>query len=291
MLPALIDPVIDAVRNRLGAALAAGVAGDDGDAKRQRIHASPGPRWFAEDAPIRRVHGDASMFVGGIRTLLLQTLHPLAMAGVAEHSHYRSDPFGRLQRTGEFLATTTFGTAADAERAVARVRGVHRRVVGTSPAGRPYAASDPHLLEWVHITEVDSFLRAHQRHGSHPLDAAGCDSYVQQVGQVAERLGVVDPPQSVAEVDERLTAFRPELEGTAQARAAARFVMFQPPVPVAARPGYGVLAAAAVAMLPWWARWPLRLPYLPLSEATVVRAGGQAVTSALRWAMTSPTTP
>ncbi|MBA2640352.1 MAG: DUF2236 domain-containing protein [Nocardioidaceae bacterium] len=282
---------MDAVRNRLGAALAAGVAGDDGDAKRQRIHASPGPRWFAEDAAIRRVHGDASMFVGGIRTLLLQTLHPLAMAGVAEHSHYRSDPFGRLQRTGEFLATTTFGTAADAERAVARVRGVHRRVVGTSPAGRPYAASDPHLLEWVHITEVDSFLRAHQRHGSRPLDATGCDSYVQQVGQVAERLGVVDPPQSVAEVDERLTAFRPELEGTAQARAAARFVMFQPPVPVAARPGYGVLAAAAVAMLPWWARWPLRLPYLPLSEATVVRAGGQAVTSALRWAMTSPTTP
>ena len=78
-------------------------------ANRARIHETPGPRWFAEDRPIRRVHADASMFVGGLRALLLQSLHPLAMAGVAEHSDYRGDPWGRLQRTSTFLAVTTFG--------------------------------------------------------------------------------------------------------------------------------------------------------------------------------------
>ena len=106
------------------------------------------------------------MFVGGLRALLLQSLHPLAMAGVAEHSDYRGDPWGRLQRTSTFLAVTTFGTAADAQRAVDKVRGIHRRVHGIAPDGRPYRADDPHLLEWVHIAEVDSFLLAHRLYGA-----------------------------------------------------------------------------------------------------------------------------
>src|SRR6202042_2306225 len=98
---------------------------------------------------MRRVHGDSDMFIGGIISLLLQSLHPLAMAAVAAHSGYRSDPWGRLQRTSLFLATTTFGTAEDAERIVARVRGVHRRVSGIAADGRAYRASDPHLVRWV----------------------------------------------------------------------------------------------------------------------------------------------
>ena len=105
------------------------------------------------------------MFVGGIRALLLQSLHPLAMAGVTDHSGFEGDPWGRLQRTSYFLAVTTFGTAADADRMVAAVRSVHERVVGTAPDGRAYAASDPHLLRWVHVAEIDSFLAAHQRYG------------------------------------------------------------------------------------------------------------------------------
>ena len=150
------------VRERLGAGLFAMVAGPDGPQNRTRIHTAPGPRWFAEERPIRQVHADASMFVGGLRALLLQSLHPLAMAGVAEHSDYRGDPWGRLQRTSTFLAVTTFGTATDAQRAVDRVRGIHRRVHGVAPDGKPYRADDPHLLEWVHIAEVDSFLKAYQ---------------------------------------------------------------------------------------------------------------------------------
>jgi uncharacterized protein (DUF2236 family) len=93
--------------------------------------------------------------------LLLQSLHLLVMAGVAQHSRYREDPWGRLQQTSFFLVATTFGPAQEAERAVARVRGLHRRVHGTAADGRSYAASDPHLLRWVHVAEVDSFLAAY----------------------------------------------------------------------------------------------------------------------------------
>lgn len=275
------------VRERLGAGLFERVAGPEGPANRARIHETPGPRWFGEDRPIRRVHGDAAMFVGGLRALLLQSLHPLAMAAVAAHSGYRGDPWGRLQRTSTFLAVTTFGTAEDAQRAVDTVRGVHARVRGTAPDGREYRADDPHLLGWVHAAEVDSFLRCYQRYGAEPLDSADRDGYVADTARIALALGVPDPPSTEAELATRLAAYKPELHGTPQAREAARFMLFQPPLPLLARPPYGVLAATAVSMLPAWARWPLRLPYMPLTEATTVRIGGHALVSTIRWAMYS----
>ncbi len=153
------------------------------------------------------------MFVGGIRALLLQTLHPAAMTAVSEHSGFRGDMWGRLARTSRFLAVTTFGTADDAEQAVAVVRSIHERVTGTMDDGTPYAASDPHLLMWVHVAEVDSFLRAHQRYGREPLDQAGRDEYVAQTAEVARRLGVLDPPTTEAELAATLASYRPELRG------------------------------------------------------------------------------
>ena len=283
----LITPDLGRLRERLGRGLFAMVAGPDGPQKRERIHNTPGPRWFAEDRPIRRVHADASMFVGGLRALLLQSLHPLAMAGVAEHSDYRGDPWGRLQNTSTFLAVTTFGTAGDAQRAVDRVRGIHRRVHGTAADGRPYRADDPHLLEWVHIAEIDSFLRAHQRFGAAPLDQAGRDGYVADTARVASALGVVDPPRTEAELADRIKAYRPELAGTDSARDAARFLLITPPLPLLARGPYGVLAAAAVSLLPGWARTPLRLPYLPPVENTAVRVAGRVLVGGIRWAMSA----
>ena len=280
-------PDLHAVRQTLGRGLFGMVAGPDGPANRARIHQTPGPRWFGEDRPIRRVHADAAMFVGGLRALLLQSLHPLAMAGVAEHSDYRGDPWGRLQRTSTFLAVTTFGPAADAQRAVDRVRGIHQRVRGIAPDGRPYHASDPHLLEWVHIAEVDSFLLAHQLYGAAPLDQRGRDGYVADTACVATALGVSDPPLTERQLRERIEAFRPELSGTAAAREAARFLLLTPPLPVAARAPYGLLAATSVSMLPAWARMPLLLPYFPPVEATVIRMAGRAVVGGIRWAMTS----
>ena len=281
------SPVLEVVRGRLGQALFQRVAGSEGPSRRDRIAYAPGPRWFDEVRPIRQVHADASMFVGGLRALLLQSLHPLAMAAVAAHSGYRGDPWGRLQRTSHFLAVTSFGSAEDAERIVDRVRAIHERVRGTTADGRPYHAADPHLLRWVHVAEVDSFLAAHQRYGERPLDAAGQDGYVADMAVVAEALGIQHPPRTVAELADQLAGYRPELEGTPQARAAARFMLLSPPLPLVVRPAYGVLAAASVAMLPRWTRWPLRLPYLPLTEAVVVRSAGEVLTRSIRWAMTA----
>ncbi len=278
-------PGIESVRRELGHLLFARVAGPEGPRRRERIHGTPGPRWFADDSPVRTVHGDASMFVGGIRALLLQSLHPLAMAGVAEHSGYQGDPWGRLQRTSHFLAVTTFGTAADADTMVAAVRRVHASVTGVAADGTPYAASDPHLLRWVHVAEIDSFLSAYQRFGAGRLDPDVADRYVAEVARVAEELGATDVPHSVAELDACLASYRPELRATADARATARFLLLTPPLPLAARLPYGVLAASAVSLLPGWARRELRLPRLPLTEATLVRGGGAAATRTIRWAM------
>src|SRR5271166_3187737 len=182
----------DRLRGRIGAAIFERVAGPRGPTRRQQINQT-GERWFAEDRPVRQVHGDSSMFIGGIRALLLQSLHPLAMAAVAQHSDYRGDPWGRLQRTSYFLAVTTFGRADDAQAAIARIRAVHEHVTGTAPDGRPYAASDPHLLTWVHIAEADSFLRAHSRFGVRSLDQAGRDGYVADMASIGAALGVPDP--------------------------------------------------------------------------------------------------
>ena len=278
------------MRDRLAEALFRRVAGPDGDKHRARIHDTPGPRWFEPDSPIARVHGDAAMFVGGLRALLLQTLHPAAMRAVAEHSGYRGDTWGRLARTSRFLAVTTFGTADDAERAVAAVRAIHDRVTGTMPDGTPYAASDPHLLGWVHVAEVDSFLRAHTVYGEQPLTGADRDRYVAQTAEVARRLGVVDPPTTETELAEALVAYRPELRGTPEAREAVRYLLLRPPLPLPARAPYGALVAAAVGLMPRWTRWPLRLPYLPISERTVVRGLGSAATGTIRWAMAPATT-
>jgi uncharacterized protein (DUF2236 family) len=273
------------IRDRLAHELFARVAGPEGPARRDRIATAPGPRWFDDDQPIREVHGDAAMFVGGLRALLFQSLHPVAMAAVTAHSGFRSDPWGRLHRTSHFLAVTTFGAADDAEAMVAKVRAIHQRVRGRTADGVPYAASDPHLLKWVHLAEVDSFLLAHTTYGRRPLEGASRDAYVAGTARVARALGVVDPPLTEAELCDQLAAYRAELRGTKEARQAARFMLVNPPIPLALRPGYGVLAAAAVALMPAWSRWPLRLPYFPLTERVAVRAAGNALTSTIRWAL------
>ncbi len=274
-------------RLRRAAALAVlrRVAGPNPAAARNAIHGPRGPRWFAPDSAIVRVHGDASMFVGGVRALLLQSLQPRVMAAVAEHSGYESDPWGRLQRTATFLAETSFGTIENAERAVRIVRARHKRVVGTTPDGDQYEASDPHLLLWVHVAEVDSFLAAHQRYGRRPLDAAGCDEFVSQSGFVASKLGIPTVPTTVAELNSALRDYRPELRATPDALVVADFLRRRAPLPWAAKPAYRVLVAAAIGMLPAWTREPLGLPHRPRLERTFVATGGRAVTSTIRWAL------
>lgn len=270
---------------RMGHALFTRIAGPDGYKARARIHETPGPRWFPVDAPIRRVHGDASTFVGGLRALLLQSLHPLAMAGVAGHSGYRGDPWGRLARTSTFLAFTTFGTAEDAQDMVDRIRAVHERVRGKTEDGRPYRASDPRLLTWVHIAEADSFLTAYERYGERPLGPGEADEYLQQSGRVAAALGAENVPQTRRELEEAFADYRPELEASREALDTAQFLLREPPLPRAVRLGYAPLAAGAVALLPGWARTELGIDRW--RTRTFGPLGGAVATRAVRWGLGS----
>lgn len=266
-----------AVRNR--------VAGEDADERAEIIWRSPGERRFVPEDPVWRVHADAAMFPGGVASLLLQMLHPMAMAGVAGHSGYRSDPWGRLQRTSTYIATTTFGTIEHAQATIDHVRSIHARVRGKDALGRPYRADDPHLLMWVHVAEIASFLRAFQRYGADPLTPQECDTYVEQAGWSAERLGVIDPPRTLAELESVLAAYRPELTATDAALDAARFLLVEPPLPLAARPGYWAIASGGVALLDPWARRELRLPSSALLARGVMAPVGRASTAMVRWAM------
>ena len=274
---------VDQLRARIAGAIFERVAGPDRAERRAAIGA-PGERLFADDRPIRVVQGDSAMFAGGIAALLLQSLHPLAMAAVAAHSGYKGDPWGRLQRTSYFLAVTAFGPASEAQAALDRVRSAHLRVTGVAPDGRPYAASDPHLLTWVHVAEADCFLRAYSAFGSRPLTQAERDGYVADMAVIGARLGVPDPPVTQADLAAALEQYRPELRGTPQSREAARFLLLNPPLPAAARLPYSILAAAAVSVLPGWARRHLMLPRLPVTEAALVRPAGHAMVKAIRWA-------
>ncbi len=272
------------IRHNLSQALRSRVAGPNAEVRIKQILAAEGHRWFADDRPIRRVHRDASMFIGGLRALMLQSLHPLAMAGVAQHSDFKSDPWGRLQRTADFLVTTTFGLDTEAQRAIDRVKSVHLHVHGTASDGRPYSASDPHLLRWVHLAEVDSFLSVYQRYGSSPLDQTGRDQYVADMAIIARALGIPAPPQSEQALGDQLRSYRDELRSTPESRETLRYLILRPPLPLPGRAAYSVLVAATVATLPPWSRSMLGFPYIPFAEAIALRPLGGGITRVLRWA-------
>lgn len=283
-IPAPLASQVTVVREAIANALRDRVIGDNADAKRDAIMFAPGPRWFSEDRPLRRVHSDSSMFIGGMRALLFQSLHPLAMAGVAQHSDYRNDPWGRLQRTADFLAATSFGPADVAQQTIERIKAVHTRVKGTASDGRAYSASDPHLLRWVHVAEVDSFLVAHQTYGANPLTQSECDAYVEDMAVIARALGVPAPPTSVQGLRDQINMFRHELHGTPESRDVARYLLIEPPLDMVSRIPYSLIGAAAVAILPAWARADLRVPYLPLTERVMVKPIGNLVATTIRWA-------
>ncbi len=281
------NPLLRPVRARIALAVRSRIAGTD-DGRPERIWRTPGPRWFEPADPIWRVHCDPSMMVGGLRALLVQSLHPLAMAGVAGHSGFKGDPWGRLQRTSLFIATTTYAPIPDAERLLARIRGIHRRVNGVADDGSPYAASDPHLLAWVHAAEAQSFLAAYQLYAAQPLSPADADTYVAQIGSVSARLGVVSPPRTVAELDELVAAYRPELRASQAALEAADFLLHDPPLTGAARVGYRPFALGALAATPSWVRRELGLG--EGSDAANRAATGLCSTTMalLRWSIDHP---
>lgn len=245
--------------------------------------APPGdPGLFGPDSVTWRVNGDPSMALGGLRALLLQAVHPLAMAGVAQHSGFRDDPWGRLFRTADYVGMATFGGTDEARRAGARVRGLHRRLAGIEPeSGTAYRVDDPELLRWVHVSEVESFLSTARRSGLRLSDDEADAYYTEQLA-AAELVGLDrrEVPATCAQVAEYYQRMHPQLRVTASAREAARFVLF-PPMPrwvgfgTPARPAWAGLATVAFGLLPRWARRLYRLPGLPTTDvAAVVAARG-----------------
>ena len=223
--------------------------------------------YFGPGSAAWAVHGSLPTLVGGIRALLVQALHPAALAGVQQHSRYEEDALGRLAGTTQWLTVVTFGDKAQADRECARVRGLHRRVRGfydSDGIEKPYAASDPELLRWVHVAFTDSFLATHRVWGG-PIPG-GEDAYVREWAKAGELVGVSDPPRSVAELDAQMAGFAPVLQRSEASDRTVRFVR-QAPLPLPARPPYGVLFAGAVATLPSDQRRLLGLPAVPLAVA------------------------
>lgn len=280
MIPPIRPTWLGGVQRRFGEMVRARVAGDNAAERADDIWGKPGRRWFTPDDPIWVVHADASMFVGGLTALLLQSLHPLAMAGVAGHSGYRSDPWGRLERTSHYIAVTTYGTIDDAEATIARVRAVHDRVRGKDHTGRAYRASDSHLLAWVHAAEIWSFLTAFRAFGAGKVEGGDADLYVEQTAVPARLLGVADAPTTVAELTETVEGFRDELEVSPDSLDVVSFLLREPPLSGVSRVGFDMLSAGAVAILPAWGRDMLDLTVPPAAMAR-----GRFAVGAVRWGL------
>lgn len=228
---------------------------------------------YGPDSVTWRVHADPLMGLGGLRALHLQALHPLAMAGVAQHSDFRADPWGRLFRTVDYVTATTFGTTATAQRHGARVRGLHRGLSGIEPESRQaYRVDDPELLRWVHCCLIDSFLSTFRRSGGR-LREADADRYVLEQRRNARLVGLRDDdvPGSTRELSTYFDDVRPQLRATEEARRAARFVLW-PPMPssklVPAKPLWAGVSGLGFALLPRWARRAYGSPALPTTDAT-----------------------
>lgn len=280
------------------------------------LRRDPGePGLFGPASASWRVVGDLATIVGGLRALLVQLLHPLAMAAVARYSSYREEPLLRLQRTSDYVVLTTFGSTHEVLRQVRRVRRIHSGVYGTAPDGRPFRANDPHLLTWVSIALTSSFLATDRAYASQPVEPSVADRFVGEQSRIAALLDprvsleelVQDPeavdalraghyplpmleegrlPRDVAELHDRLDAYRTELELTGESRRALRFLLW-PPLPVPVKMAYLPVLAGAVATLDPDLRGRLRLP-LPLPARWATKAEIRTALRLLRVALGPP---
>ena len=250
----------------------------------------PSESYFPVDGISRIVHGDlSSMLVGGLGSLFFQMLHPHSMAGVAQHSRYKSDPRGRLLQTANFIGRTTYGSKTTAHADIRRVLAVHQAVRGVADDGETYFANDPHLLAWVHACEVSMFLRGYQNFGALTLSEDDADTYVKEMSHLARDLGAEKPPTSVRELDEQLGSYRPELRLSADALAARDFVTHGYMDTTAQRAVYRLLVDSALDLLPPWARELLQVTTKPVRGHLFTRPATHAVCWTMRQIIPPPT--
>jgi uncharacterized protein (DUF2236 family) len=284
-MPRAGSPIGEAISQGLRRGLVRQVRAVFNDAKKgERPVMRSDDALFAPDSVVWRVHGDVTtMMVGGVAALLLQMLHPAVLAGVWDHSNFRTDMLGRLRRTARFIAMTSFGARADAEAAIGRVRGIHDKVDGVLPDGTPYRAGDPKLLAWVHVSEAICFLDAWIRYSEPDMPVADQDLYFAEFARIPEALGADPVPRSRAEAEALIAAMRPELAVDARTREVAALVLNQPARSLSAGPVQAITFQAAVDLLPDWAR---RMHGLSAPRLTrpLVRAGTFGIARTLRWA-------
>lgn len=223
-------------------------------------HPTPEAGYFGPDSVAWRLHQDPALLVGGLRALLIQALEPRAMAGVAQFSKFREDPWGRLRRTSEFVATVVFGDRPSADAAGQRVRNVHAHVRGFDAFGRAYSADDPELLLWIHAVEVHSFVDAYRRF-SRPLSNTDADRYVAEMGISAELVGLPSEmvPRSMSDLRTYFGSVR-GLAVTPEAMEGFRFIA-APPMPLALRPLWTLPLMGAFSSLPRFAREMYNVPW------------------------------
>jgi uncharacterized protein (DUF2236 family) len=243
------------------------------------------PGLYGPDSVIWRVHGDfSSMLCGGISALLMQMLHPLALAGVWDHSTFRSDMMGRLRRTSQFIAVTTFGNTVDARTLIERVRRIHLQVTGVDAQGVEYAASDPRLLTWVHVAETSRFLASHVRYKNPQLSLAEQDRYYAEAAVVAEALGAEQVPKSVEDVEAYLLAMQPQLRCDERTREVLSILMNAPAPSWQARPAMKAMLMAGIELLPEWAQQQFGFRFSPLRRR-LIRLRINLLAKALRWSI------
>jgi uncharacterized protein (DUF2236 family) len=276
-LDTLVRPIKQAI-----AAEIVGIFNDRGRGEKPVKRRSDGV--FEPGSVARRVHGDVtSMMVGGVSGLLLQMLHPAVLAGVWDHSNFRADMHGRLRRTARFIALTTYGGQAEAEAVIARVRGIHDRVRGILPDGRPYAANDPSLLAWVHVTEATSFLEAWIRYAEPGMSLADQDRYFAEMARVALALGADPIPRTRAAARNLIRAMQPLMLCDGRTREVAQLVLRQQAPSLMAEPMQALVMQAGVDLLPDWARRMHGLPS-PVLSRPLVRAATLGIARTVRWA-------
>jgi len=217
-------------------------------------HPSGDPGLFGPRSATWRVHSDfPGMLAGGLAALTLQTLHPLALAGVWDHSNFRGDLLGRLRRTTAFVGGTTYAPRTQAEALIAHVRQIHGHIVGHAEDGQPYSANDPHLLTWVHVSEAYCFLQGYRRYSHIALPPDAADRYYGEVRRIAELLGARDVPASEREVFDYFRRIRAELACTERSRVVLGLLaQVRLPVPAAGL-SRDLFLLAGNALLPDWA--------------------------------------
>ncbi|WP_266182812.1 oxygenase MpaB family protein [Dyella humicola] len=247
-------------------------------------HGDPG--LFGPHSATWRVHADfPGMLAGGLAALMLQTLHPLALAGVWDHSNFRDDLIGRLRRTTSFVSGTTYAPRDQTAALIARVRTIHGQVRGIAEDGRPYSADDPHLLTWVHVTEAYSFLQGYRRYSHINLPAGAADRYYDEVRRVAEALGARDVPASEAQVNHYFRRVRPDLHFSGRSREVLDVLSrVRLPVPIAGL-SRDVFLQAGAALLPSWAETLLQRSPLQRAQARLAARALWSVSPIFRAAL------